>query len=149
MILEESFKIEFTDLDCFTIYYISKNNLETEDEYKILFKYINDILYRRYNYSLHGLYDVTIYCYEGIYVLIFELIDDYGRRDFNVTLFLNSNMLYEFDDFNLINKEKIYLNNKFYVELDNMIDDIRLFEYGRIVYGKEVDFVLNKGVLIT
>lgn len=147
--MEESLKIEFNDLDCFTVFYITDEIFSTEDEYKVLFKYLNDVLYKRYNYSLHGFYDVTIYFYKGIYVLDFELIDDYGRKDFNVTLFLNSDMLYEFEDINLIDKEKIYYDNKFYVELDNMLSDIRLYEYGKIVYGKDVDKILNEGILIT
>ncbi len=147
--MEESLKIEFNDLDCFTVFYITDDIFSTEDEYKVLFKYLNDVLYKRYNYSLHGFYDVTIYFYKGIYVLDFELIDDYGRKDFNVTLFLNSNMLYEFEDISLIDKEKIYYDNKFYVELDNMLSDIRLYEYGKIVYGKDVDKILNEGILIT
>lgn len=147
--MEESLKIEFNDLDCFTAFYITDDIFSTEAEYKVLFKYLNDVLYKRYNYSLHGFYDVTIYFYKGIYVLDFELIDDYGRKDFNVTLFLNSNMLYEFEDISLIDKEKIYYDNKFYVELDNMLSDIRLYEYGKIVYGKDVDKILNEGILIT
>lgn len=147
--MEESLKIEFNDLDCFTVFYITDDIFSTEDEYKVLFKYLNDVLYKRYNYSLHGFYDVTIYFYKGIYVLDFELIDDYGRKDFNVTLFLNSDMLYEFEDISLIDKEKIYYDNKFYVELDNMLSDIRLYEYGKIVYGKDVDKILNEGILIT
>ena len=147
--MEESLKIEFNDLDCFTVFYITDDIFSTEDEYKVLFKYLNDVLYKRYNYSLHGFYDVTIYFYKEIYVLDFELIDDYGRKDFNVTLFLNSNMLYEFEDISLIDKEKIYYDNKFYVELDNMLSDIRLYEYGKIVYGKDVDKILNEGILIT
>lgn len=147
--MEESLKIEFNDLDCFTVFYITDDIFSTEDEYKVLFKYLNDVLYKRYNYSLHGFYDVTIYFYKGIYVLDFELIDDYGRKDFNVTLFLNSDMLYEFEDISLIDKEKIYYDNKFYVELDNMLSDIRLYEYGNIIYGKDVDKILNEGILIT
>lgn len=147
--MEESLKIEFNDLDCFTVFYITDDIFSTEDEYKVLFKYLNDVLYKRYNYSLHGFYDVTIYFYKGIYVLDFELIDDYGRKDFNVTLFLNSDMLYEFEDISLIDKEKIYYDHKFYVELDNMLSDIRLYEYGKIVYGKDVDKILNEGILIT
>ena len=142
-------KIEFKDSDSFTIFYITDEIYETEEEYKKLFKYLNDTLYTKYNYYLHGFYDVFIYFYKGIYVLEFELIDDYGRRDFNVTIFINSKMLYEFDYIDFINDKKIYFNNKFYTEIDNIISDIRLFEYGNIIYGKEVDNVLNNGILIT
>ena len=147
--LIDSIKVEFNSEDSFTIFYITNEIFSNEDEYKVLFKYLDDILFRKYNYVLHGFYDVTIYFYKGIYVLDFELIDDYGRKDFNVTLFLNSMILYEFEDLNLITKDKIYYEDKFYTEIDNMIDDIRLFEYGRIIYGKSVDKILKNGILLT
>lgn len=147
--MKDSFKVDFHCSDSFTIFFITDNIFETEEEYKILFKFINDTLYKKYSYSLHGFYDVVIYFYKGIYVLDFELIDDYGRKDFDVTLFINSNMLYEFNDMNLIDKEKIYYQDKFYTEIDNIIDDIRLYEYGRIVYGKDVDEILKNGILLT
>ncbi len=147
--LIDSIKVEFNSEDSFTIFYITNEIFSNEDEYKVLFKYLDDVLFRKYNYALHGFYDVTIYSYKGIYVLDFELIDDYGRKDFNVTLFLNSMILYEFEDLNLITKDKIYYEDKFYTEIDNMIDDIRLFEYGRIIYGKDVNKILKNGILLT
>lgn len=147
--MKGSLKIMFTNTDSFTAYYITNDIFETEDDYRILFKYLNDTLYKRYNYCMHGFYDVTIYYYKGIYVLEFELIDDYGRKDFNVTLFLNSHMLYEFTDMNLVDKKKLYYQDKFYTEIDNIIDDIRLFEYGNIVYGNTVDKIIKNGILLT
>jgi len=146
--MEGTLKIEFNDSDSFTVFYITNDIFETEDEYKILFKYLNEQLEKRYDYSFHGFYDVTIYCYKEVYVLDFDYLDDYGRRDFNVTIFLNNEMLYEFDDSELISGKKIYYNSKFYTEIENMINDIRLFEYGNIIYGKDVAEILNKGILV-
>ena len=144
-----SFKVVFTNDDSFIIYYITENVYHDEEEYKILFKYISDELYKRYNYFLNKFYDVNVYEDKGVYILEFNFVDDYGRKDFNVTLFLNSTLLYQFEDIDFISGNKIYYNGYFYVEITNMLDDIRLFEYGNIIYGKDFDKIFNKGLLIT
>ena len=89
-------KIEFNDEDSFTIYYITSDVFETEDDYKVLFRYLDKELERKYKYIMHGYYDVYIYTNNGIYVIDFDYIDDYGKKDFNVVIFLNSKILYEF-----------------------------------------------------
>lgn len=142
-------KIEFNSEDDFIIYYICEDSFENEDDYRILFKYLNDELYKRFDYTFEGFYDVYIYTKKGIYIFEFNRIDDYGRKDFNVTLFQNSNILYKFEDIDLVAGNKAYYKGYFYVEIEDVLDDIRLFEYGSIVYGKEVNEVLNKGLLLT
>ncbi len=144
-----SLKVEFIDDDSFTIYYITSDILENEDDYRILFKYLNDELYKRYNYSLEGFYDVTIYVNNQVYILVFDRLDYYDRRDFNITILLNSIILYRFEDIDLIPNDKIYYRGYFYTEIDNIVGDIRLFEYGDIIYGKDTKEVLNRGILIT
>jgi len=144
-----SLKVEFIDDDSFTIYYITSDILENEDDYRILFKYLNDELYKRYNYSLEGFYDVTIYANNQVYILVFDRLDYYDRRDFNITILLNSIILYRFEDIDLIPNDKIYYRGYFYTEIDNIVGDIRLFEYGDIIYGKDTKEVLNRGILIT
>ena len=144
-----SLKVEFIDDDSFTIYYITSDILENEDDYRILFKYLNDELYKRYNYSLEGFYDVTIYVNNQVYILVFDRLDCYDRRDFNITILLNSIILYRFEDIDLIPNDKIYYRGYFYTEIDNIVGDIRLFEYGDIIYGKDTKEVLNRGILIT
>lgn len=146
--MKASLKVEFQDEDSFIIYYVTDKVYENEEEYKELFKVLNDRLNRVYNYIFHGFYDVTIHYCKGIYVLQFDYIDDYGRRDFNVTIFLNSDMLYEFDDDEFINDTKIYFDGMYYVEIAKVLNDIRLFENGNIIYGKDAEKVLSNGVLI-
>lgn len=147
--MEGSIKIEFKDEDTFTIYYISENLFKTEEEFKNFFKLLNHELYTRYDYEFHGYYDVTIYHNSDIYVLDFNFVDDFGRCDFNITMLLNSTILYEFLDNDLVSSQKIYYKEKYYIEIYNIISDIRLFEYGRVVYGDEVDKILNSGILVT
>lgn len=115
---------------------------------KIFFKLLNSELKDRYDYEFNGFYDVNIFCLDGIYVLEFENIDDFGRSDFNITMLLNSVLLYEFDDSDLVLGEKVYYKDKFYVELVDVVDNIYLFENGNIIYGKKVEEVLNNGILV-
>lgn len=146
--MNDMIKIDFYSEDKFIIYYISDQILRTEEEMKTFFKMLNNELNKRYNYEFHGFYDVTIFCNKNLYILEFRNIDDYGRSDFNITMLLNSVLLYEFEDSDLILGEKIYYKGKYYVEIDDMIDSIYLFEYGKIVYGREIDNILNSGVII-
>lgn len=145
--MEGSLKIEFKDTDSFIIYYITDQIYEEISEYKSLFKYLNEELSKRYNYSFDGLYDVFVYNKGSVYILEFEYVDSYGDKDFNVTIFLNSKILYEYEDLDL-DCCKIYYKGKYYTDINNIKDDIRLFEYGNIIYGKEVDEILNRGISI-
>lgn len=141
-------KVDFIDNNNFIIYYLSDDKFRTEDEIKIFFKLLNQELKHQHNYEFHGFYDVNIYSSDGIYVLEFENIDNYGQSDFNITMLLNTILLYEFEDEDIIKGDKIYYKEKFYVEIANIIDDIHLFEYGNIVYGKQVNDILNNGILV-
>jgi hypothetical protein len=110
---------------------------------------LNQELKRKYNYEFSGFYNVTIYCYKKVWVLEFNCIDDYGTADFNITMLLNSVLLYEFEDSDMVIGNKIYYQKKFYVEIDSMMDDIHLFEYGKIVYGDKVQEILHRGTIIS
>ena len=145
--MKDYIKIDFKDEDSFVVYYITEKVYENEEDFKNMFKYINKYLEDKYDYSFSGFYNVYIYYNKGIYILEFEYDSPYGNSDFNVTLLLNTVILYEYDDISLIDNQKIYYDDKFYTEIENIINDIRLFEYGRIVYGKEANKVLNKGIL--
>lgn len=141
-------KTEFIDDDNFIIYYLSDDKFRTENEMKLFFKLLNSGLKHKYNYEFHGFYDVNIFCSDKLYVLEFNNIDDYGRIDFDITMLLNTVLLYEFEDEEIFKGEKIYYQDKFYIEIDNVINDIHLFEYGNIIYGKQVDEILNNGILV-
>lgn len=141
-------KVDFIDEEHFTIYYLSDNLFRTEEELKILFKMMNQQLKKQYDYEFRGFYNVVIYCNGNAFVMEFENIDDYGTTDFNITMLLNSVLLYEFEDSDILLEEKIYHDYKYYVELERMNTDIHLFEYGNIVYGKKVERILNEGILI-
>ena len=142
-------KVNFIDDNHLIIYYLSSDKFRTEEEMKAFFKLLNYDLKRLYHYEFHGFYNVNIFCCEGLYILEFDNIDDYGRADFNITMLLNAVILYEFDDSDIVSGEKIYYQKKFYVEAIDMMDDIHTFEYGNLIYGTKVEEILNNGILVT
>lgn len=142
-------KVDFIDDEHFIIYYLSNDKIRTEEEMKGFFKLLNYDLKHRYHYEFRGFYNVTIFCCDGLYVLDFESVDDYGSADFNITMLLNSVLLYEFEDSDIIVGEKVYYQGKFYVEAIDMIENVHFFEYGNVVYGKRVEKILNNGILVT
>ncbi len=142
-------KVDFINEDNFIIYFLTHDEFRTEDEMKIFFKLLNSELKTKCNYEFHGFYEVKIYCCEGLYILEFNCIDDYGRTDFDITMLLNTVILFKFFDEDIFKGEKIYYKGDFYVEVVHMIDDIHLFEYGDVIYGKYVEEVLNNGILVS
>jgi len=141
-------RVDFLDDKNFIIYCIYDDSLKTEEEMKTFFKMLNKNLKRRYDYEFEGIYDVDIFKKNNIFVLVFKYIDDFGEKDFNITMYVNSTMLYEFEDVDFYFGKKIVYDNKYYIELDSVIDDIRLFEFGNIICGDKVEEVLRQGILI-
>lgn len=141
-------KVNFIDDDHFIVYYLSDNNLKSEEEIKTFFILLNYDLKKIYKYYFHGLYNVEILSFNGFYILDFDLVEDFGNSDFDITVLLNTKALYEFEDSDLINDNKIYYNGKFYVEIDRVIHDIHFFEYGNVIYGKDAKVILNNGILV-
>lgn len=142
-------KVDFIDDDNFIIYYTSYKDLRGEEELKNLFKMLNNRLKKLYNYEFHGYYNVLIYVCKNIYVMCFENIDDFGRADFNITMLFNSSLLYELDDLDLAKGNMLYYDGKFYIDLEDVFDDIYLFERGNIIYGDLVESILSRGKFIT
>ena len=49
----------------------------------------------------------------------------------------------------MVSGEKIYYHGNFYTEIENVIDDIHFFEYGKVIFGEQVNDILNHGILVT
>lgn len=141
-------KVDFLDSNRFVIYYFYHEIVNVEEELKVLFKNLNEQLKKRYHYEFRGYYNVTIYSSGEFMIMEFENIDCFGRADFNITMLLNSVFLYEFEDPDLYKINKIYYQNKYFIEFEDVCDSIYLFEYGNIIYGKQVEEVLKKGILV-
>ena len=141
-------RIEFINDDNFVVYYISENDVSNEDGMKVFFKSLSNRLKKQYRYHLKGYYNVNAYQNHEVIIFEFENVDDYGQADFNITLLVNSVILYEFEDYELIDGDKILYNNHCYVEVETVINKFNLFEHGNFIYGKKVEEVLDKGILI-
>ena len=142
-------KVDFIDNEHFTIYYLTSHKFQTEVEMKNFFKLLNHELKHQIDYEFHGFYNVDIFWQRGLYILDFENVVDYGSGDFNITMLLNSTILYQFPDSDMVSGEKIYYHGNFYTEIENVIDDIHFFEYGKVIFGEQVNDILNHGILVT
>ena len=145
-------KCEFIDDEHFIIYYVfgeSLDSLMEEEKLKLFFKMLNQKLKSRYHYEFQGFYNVTIYVFRNVYVMDFVCVDDFGRADFNITMLLNSELLYEFPKEDMVDGEKIYYQEKYYVELERVYDSPYLLEYGNIIFGNLVEEILSGGILVS
>lgn len=142
-------KVSFFDEDHFIVQLESSIDATSKQNILLLLKMICIHLKKAYHCKIKGYYEVVIYRNQGYYVCCFEKEDDGSQIDFNITLYLNSVLLYEFDDDEYFLGPKIIYQNKYYVELEEVINRIDYLEYGRVVYGKEVDSILEKGILLT
>ena len=133
----------------FTVIYTRDDIQFDEDGILSFFKLIGEKLRKIYHYVFSGSYQVNIYQKNTFLILDFLNVSSYGKIDFDVTLFTNSVLLYEFYDFDYVLTEKIFYDGNYYVELEMVSDKLDFLEMGRIVYGKEVESVLEKGKLLS
>lgn len=127
-------------------------------------KYIRKLIINlkdNYDIKLNGEYNAKVYI-NDMYGIIIELIklDDYFSFlddivDMRVLFNLDSNFLYEVDDYFYIdylgdNIEKYYYNNKYYYKIKNIDnkDLIRLSDFSKIIYGNQVEEVLKNAIKI-
>ena len=136
------------------ILFLKSNDKENLEKYfKNLFKKIKQL----YNLDFNGYYNIDVY--KNIFGIVLEIVDEeneyysyFNQIDMKINI-INTMFLYEinydFIDNNLLNKVICYKNgDKIYLKTKNNIDEIslsRLFEYGNIIYGDEVNKILKHG----
>lgn len=136
-------KIEFIDDDNFIVYYYSFNDITNSNDMKELFLNINKKL-KKYNLSYKGFYKVDIYNNKDLYILEFNLIDEYYKSDFDITIYLNSTMYIEIDDLDLVKSECYYYLDKIYINLEDFSTN-STYEYSNILYGNDVSDMIECG----
>ena len=141
-------KIDFVDDDNLIVYYISEDSFDNEEYIQLFIKMLDRKLRKFYDYDFRGYYDVGIHRNGNITILEFERESDYGKADFDITVYLNSTVLFEFEDDDYYKGNKLFFKNKYYVNSSKVDDRLDLFEFGNIVYGKEAIKVLDQGILI-
>lgn len=145
-IVGDYLKVDFVNEDQFTIYCIYEERIDDEYTIKNFFRFLSKRLITGYDYEFSGYYDVNIYKNGNAIILEFEREDDFGRADFNITMLLNSTVLYEFENDDLVNCNKIYYKYKYYCDINHVVDRIDLFEFGNLIYGIKAEEVLNRGL---
>lgn len=141
-------KIDFISEQKFIVYIYDNLIIDDVSCFKEIFKSISIKLLKNYNYKFTGFYNVVIYNNTNISILEFNNINDDYLLDFDVVVYKNSMLLFEFFDEELFNEKKIFYDNKYYVEYDSICDFFGLLEYGNIIYGNSVNEIISKGILI-
>ena len=131
------------------------NKLKMEKYFKNLFSKIKN----KYNIDIAGYYNIDIYL-DKYYGSIIEIEDEqldyytyFNQIDMEINVLKNSSFLYEIDyeflDKKILDKTNCYkINDKIYLQINSDIDDIllaKIIEYGRVLYGNNVDKILKQG----
>lgn len=118
-----------------------KNKIEVEELFKNLFLKLK----KRYD-EINGFFYITVYLNKYLTVVEFEKEEsDYeylsSKIDMQIEVLENSTILKEYDNINYVKSNTFYVyNNKYYTKY---LDD-KDMEFFNIVYGEEVDRVLEK-----
>ncbi len=148
-------KIEYLVDDNFIIYlnkhYIKDLNIEDKISVETYFKKLFRNLKSNYNLNMEGYYMVNIYsnCQYGLIIEVNKLNAEYfslygNKVDMKITINLNQPFLYEIDDYFIIDSLKniinnvYFKNNKYYLELKDIIDESSynfLLENSNIIYN--------------
>jgi hypothetical protein len=140
-------------------YYTKDLNFEDEHHIEKYFKQIFIKLKQYYHLDIYGYYNIKVYV-NDVYGIIMEatkLNSDYfkiynSKVDMKIVIEINSLVLYEIEDYFLIDlfKEDIknifYFNYKYYFTIDKNININKynlLMEYSRLVYADEVNKILT------
>lgn len=149
-------KIETYGKEKFSIFinscYIKEDIYNDKDD---LILYIRNFVLRlRRKLGLRGFYKVRAYYKKsiGIFLDINKLddLDLVNNLDLRILTF-NDDIYFETDDYQLICNfnEKRFMDNKFYCIVDEKVDDIiKICEFGRFIYGKEVINLLNNSKIL-
>lgn len=135
--------IVFIGDDNFVVYYYSNNDITNSSDMKELFLNINDEL-KKYSHNYDGFYKVDVYNNKDLYILEFNLINEYYKSDFDITIHLNSTIYIEIDDLNLVKNECYYYLDKIYIDLETF-DINSTYEYSNILYGNDAFKMLECG----
>jgi len=143
--------------DKFITLYINKKLIEIDlKDKKELESYIKRmiVLLKKKNIDmLSGLYIARVYINDKYGIIVeLELLEELeffkDMYDLKMIIFDNSDIYLEFDDLYNENKRMIYYNNHFYLNLELVYDDFRIYEFSRLVYGDELLKIKDNGKLI-
>lgn len=149
-------KIEFISNDSFSIF-INKNyfkNVDYSDKECIIEVVKNLILKIKSKLNMCGFYKVKVYVNKkvGLFldVIKIENIEFSNNVDLRVIVGLDEDIFYELDDILFLSRDIPIrkLNDKFYVNVNDIDNIYDILELGRYVYGDELRDVLNKSRML-
>lgn len=152
----EYMKIEFISNDSFSIF-INKNyfkNVDYSDKECIIEVVKNLILKIKSKLNMCGFYKVKVYVNKkvGLFldVIKIENIEFSNNVDLRVIVGLDEDIFYELDDILFLSRDIPIrkLNDKFYVNVNDIDNIYDILELGRYVYGDELRDVLNKSRML-
>lgn len=146
-------KIELLDEYNYTLYlnnlYVKDLNLDNKDDIEKYLKKLFLIVKNRYDVDISGMFEIDIYVNDkyGIVIDIFkeelEYLDYFSNQiDMQVNIIKDSIFLYEID--NLIDNTLYKYDSKYYINIED-INDISIYEQGKIIFGEYVLDVLKYG----
>ena len=146
-------KIELLDEYNYTLYlnnlYVKDLNLDNKDNIEKYLKKLFLIVKNRYDVDISGMFEIDIYVNDkyGIVIDIFkeelEYLDYFSNQiDMQVNIIKDSIFLYEID--NLIDNTLYKYDSKYYINIED-INDISIYEQGKIIFGEYVLDVLKYG----
>lgn len=149
-------KIELISNDSFNIFinkeYFKDVNFQDKDN---IIDIVKDLVLRLKNkLCMNGFYKVKAYVNErvGLFldVLKIEEIEFSNNIDLRVIVCLNENVLFELEDIcDLPKNIKVRsFHNKYYIDIDDVDNLYDILEFGRFVYGNELNKVLNGSKLL-
>ncbi len=150
-------KIEMLTKDSYRIFvnklYIKDVNL---DEKEAIILAVKDIIQKlKQKLQLRGFYKVKVFPNKniGLFIEIIQLEDlEFSNNlDLRVIVYFDEKFYFETEDYFTIQKydNVMFLDDKFYCLIDDSFDDMfEIVEFGRLIYGKEVINLLNKGTVL-
>lgn len=143
-------KVEVLDDDRIIVYYSmiidDIDNYSTLD-IKTFIKCLILRLRKKYHFNLHGYYYLDVYI-NKIMILDFQMIDEYDDEiDLNIRIHLNSDIMVKFDDYFLIDGDKYYYLNSYYMDI-SLVDVSKYIEFIDFIFLDDVRKVKNEGIKI-
>lgn len=155
-------KIEYVEEDNFYIYlnkcYLSDLELDNKKSVEDYFKKMFLNLKNNHHLDIYGYYNIKVYANKqyGIIIDVFKFNNDYfkmpsNKVDMKIIIDSDNKFLYEIDDYFFASKHKkdikniYYKNGKYYLELNNDVDEIfylYLIEHSHVIFSDYADDIM-------
>lgn len=119
-------------------------------------KFIKEYLFRlKQRLKLCGFYKIKVFLQDkiGVFLDVIKLDESefYHNLDLRIVVYFDEKIYFETDDYFLIDSynDRRYFDGYFYCLVDAKFDKLlEMVEFGRFIYGKEVNNLLNNSVIL-